>query len=118
MRVPECECPNCHKILDAASTPGTPDLQATPGDLSVCAYCGSFHEFDSDMKIVLFPDEKLFDIPDGLRLQMVRTRKAILQVCQAAEQAEQHPPQVEVVGMTQLPPEIAAILKDIFSRPD
>ena len=74
---PPSPCPRCNHEFDRA-TGVTDKEKPEPGDLSVCSRCAAFLQFNDDMTIALFPDEKLFDISDGARLMLTRARKAIL----------------------------------------
>jgi hypothetical protein len=46
---PDNFCPWCGKKLDAATGAGH-DESVTPGDISICAYCGEVMLFERDLK--------------------------------------------------------------------
>lgn len=71
-------CPSCDYPLDAATAPSDETIQPKPGDLSVCIACGAFATFTQDLNLQTFPDEKILDLPDEMRMELVRARKMVL----------------------------------------
>lgn len=52
VRVPENHCLNCkHVITAATSVTGMPDLMPTPGDVSICTYCGDIAVYAQDLTL-------------------------------------------------------------------
>jgi len=82
--IPRASCPNCSYQMDRctgisdedAPAPGDP----APGDLSVCAGCGTFLTFDDELRLQLFPDDQLIELPDETRLLLTRARSAITEM--------------------------------------
>ena len=66
---PESSCPNCGKVLDAATHPG--DAVPRPGDLTMCAVCGEFSEFGPDLGLLPLSKKSLEGI-DLVQLQAMR----------------------------------------------
>ena len=50
-------CPTCGAGFDAASAVDGKDVAPTPGDISVCLYCGEWLMFDDDTLPTLTPTE-------------------------------------------------------------
>lgn len=55
-------CPSCGHEVDV-STSVQEDAVPNPGDISLCAYCGSINMFSSDMALIELP-KVLFDTFD------------------------------------------------------
>lgn len=55
---PSRRCPKCSANLDAHAHP---DASPIKGDLSVCAYCFAYLQFDSELELVLIEG-----LPGGL----------------------------------------------------
>ena len=47
-RQPESSCPDCGKLLDAATNPETDDVPG-PGDFGICIDCQGLHVFTETM---------------------------------------------------------------------
>lgn len=43
------KCPQCSAELNAATVIEDPDLSASPGDFTVCFYCGEILRFDAQL---------------------------------------------------------------------
>lgn len=49
--LPKCACPYCGHELDAATAVTEEGAAPSPGDFSVCAYCGLVLVFRADLKV-------------------------------------------------------------------
>jgi hypothetical protein len=49
--LPAVKCPGCGKKLDAATHADDPGLKPSPGDYSICLYCGALHVFDETLRL-------------------------------------------------------------------
>ena len=72
-RVPQSDCLNCGKTLDAASLSPleTDDRRPSPGDVAVCLHCSHFHMFKDDMTLRAATPMELLELsndPDVLSL--------------------------------------------------
>ncbi|NIT58395.1 MAG: hypothetical protein GWN00_19865 [Aliifodinibius sp.] len=50
------QCPSCKAVVDgytSVNCEGTPE----PGDITICVYCNSILQFDSNMKMILASHE-------------------------------------------------------------
>lgn len=65
----ECKCPSCGGKLDAASCMSRPKGKPSPGDISVCLYCGQALQFTNDLGVAVLPDKELEALhPDARNL--------------------------------------------------
>lgn len=73
--LPKDNCPACTHKLDSHTHP-KPDSKAvpTPGDFSMCAYCFVFLRYDSELKLIYYPDELLLELPTDVRLELTNAR--------------------------------------------
>ena len=64
-------CPGCGAQLDGSTGVAfdRPDEVPTPsaGDVSVCAYCGVFLEYQKDLTVALLPPETFATLPKDQR---------------------------------------------------
>lgn len=70
-RVPEQICQSCGRSLTAVSTPGPEDPQPSPGDATVCLYCGHLMIFTDEMTLRLPNDQEIYELggrPDILNI--------------------------------------------------
>jgi hypothetical protein len=74
---PEARCPCCLKTLDGATSAGERKTPL-PGDFSVCVYCTSILQFNTDLTLRQITAETLAAIPPSLREQLERIRFAII----------------------------------------
>lgn len=49
--LPPCPCPHCGTEVDAATAAGAIGARPSPGDLTVCAYCGGLSEYLQNMTL-------------------------------------------------------------------
>lgn len=71
-------CPHCDHLLDAATelVDGT-EIGAgemTPGDCSVCFYCGGFLVKRFDLRLWVLSDEDFISLPLHMRSMLLRAR--------------------------------------------
>lgn len=61
MRLEENRCPNCDSLIDGVRelSSGEQDGTPSPGDVSICAYCGEVLEFDKNLKSIKVTDQAL-----------------------------------------------------------
>jgi len=50
-KVPESQCLSCGVTMDAASVWGSEAHTPSPGDITLCAYCGYIMAFDDEMRL-------------------------------------------------------------------
>lgn len=80
----ESGCPSCGKLLDAATGVGN-DSGPSPGDFSLCFYCGVFLRFNEDLSLHLmsftertsfkFNQPELYNALSGIRKEILQMRK-------------------------------------------
>lgn len=71
-------CPTCGKLLDGLTNPTGGSLDAQPGDISVCAYCGEVLIFDESLKLKLSTEEDLKDLDQEVKQTLKRVKEVIL----------------------------------------
>lgn len=52
-RLPECRCPWCHRLMDAATSANRnrPNAVPKPGDVSVCIHCAQVLIFQDNLTV-------------------------------------------------------------------
>jgi len=73
-RLPKCDCPICHHTIDAHTALEHEDATPSPGDMSLCGNCFVFLRYTDALQLEHFPDEFIFELPDEIRLVLVRAR--------------------------------------------
>lgn len=77
-------CPVCGKSMNAATPVAGEDgcdrVQPRPDDLTICAYCTAFLQFDAQMGLVLLNYEQIAELPADIRGALVRSRKILIRV--------------------------------------
>lgn len=68
-------CPTCGNKLDWIMNVMTDD-DPKPGDISLCARCGKFHQFTKDMQAKKLSNEELFALPKKTQITLVIMRVA------------------------------------------
>ena len=63
----ECRCLECHAILDLANSIHG-DARPTPGDISICFYCGNLSAFMEDGNLRELTSNEMHDIAGDERL--------------------------------------------------
>jgi hypothetical protein len=69
-------CVSCGKTLDAATLPEGEDAPS-PGDISLCLYCGHLMAYADDLELRNLTDEEMHEVagdPHILRMQRARGR--------------------------------------------
>lgn len=70
-RVPETLCLECGKPLDAA-TDVYGDDRPSPGDISLCVYCGNLSAYGDDLKLRPLSEDERIDVEDDVYLMRLR----------------------------------------------
>jgi hypothetical protein len=70
------DCPNCGATLDAATCVTSDTVQPSPGDLTLCIYCGHLMAFGDDLSFRKLTDSEAAGIdPRTLAVQrFIRAR--------------------------------------------
>jgi hypothetical protein len=77
-RTPESICPSCGKIFDAA-TDIISGEGPSPGDITICLYCGHVMAFNDDMTIRELTSEEMHAVAGDPRvLAIQKARKEAL----------------------------------------
>lgn len=63
-------CPHCGCSLNAASNQN--DETPEPGDLTLCAKCRNWIEFNDDMKLIKTTDEHINEIDKSDKIELKR----------------------------------------------
>lgn len=69
-------CPSCHEEVEM-STSIDSDAVPKPGDISLCAYCGSVNMFSDDMALIELP-KVLFDTFDEETQNMILVAQQVI----------------------------------------
>ncbi|QIG76932.1 hypothetical protein EVC30_103 [Rhizobium phage RHph_Y1_11] len=64
-------CPHCKVGLDAA-TEVSSGRGPGPGDVTICAYCGGFSQYDDNMILVELTTDQLVDLDAGTRATLLK----------------------------------------------
>ena len=73
-RTDEQFCPYCGHLIDAHSTKdGTP----SPGDISICFYCGEVMIFSKYLSLIKCTDKDYFDMDSDTLQEIKRIQKEI-----------------------------------------
>lgn len=75
-QLPADGCPNCGHSLDAA-TSLKGNHRPQPGDVSVCAYCGTILKFDDELRMQVIDPEHLARLPEQQQRELARVRAAV-----------------------------------------
>ncbi len=70
------DCPKCGHMFDACSGIDH-DHGPKPEDLTLCINCGAYLRFDTELRLLVFPEAQLLDLKDETRLLLARARNAI-----------------------------------------
>ncbi|PMS91920.1 hypothetical protein C1T06_22765 [Vibrio parahaemolyticus] len=71
----ESSCPSCNHDLDGAAGAGNP----TPGDYAVCAYCGEFLVFGSQMQLKALSMYGFVGLDLDIRKKLIAARKSLFE---------------------------------------
>lgn len=92
VQVKECKCPECGKLLDAAtgiqsqpeiSISMTNSFAPVPGDFSVCIQCGTILRFNEKMQLII-PDS--LDELDPEQIKYLQNMSNLIKLLDAYEQ--------------------------------
>lgn len=77
-RLPETTCLGCGKSADAVSAPMDDDATPSPGDVTICIYCGYLMAFADDLSYRGLTEEEMdeLDLFEISRIQ--RARKKVM----------------------------------------
>lgn len=77
--LPECLCPCCSKVLDAATAVDPKDVsRPQAGDYSVCFGCGSFLRFQPDGRLRLLTMTEMALLDDDSRNELMKVRRSVV----------------------------------------
>jgi hypothetical protein len=62
VRVSKCQCPQCGKQLDAASSVDGVTAIPKKGDISLCFYCGEILEYDENCVLTYITQEVIDEL--------------------------------------------------------
>jgi hypothetical protein len=73
--MPGCNCLNCGKHLDGASAIND-DGMPSPGDITLCIYCGHIMAFADDLSFRELNDEEMHEVAGDKRIIAVQWARA------------------------------------------
>jgi len=76
-QTPPMECPECLKMMEAATSVGGVDDPA-PGDLSLCIYCGAPLKFGDKLELLRLTDDDMKALGEDERRQVLLAQKVVL----------------------------------------
>lgn len=77
--VPTSKCPKCGRDHDGAmSASPTHRAAPEPGDLGICAYCGTVNQYDASLQLVIVKREELEQLPRSTQRRLAAARRLIL----------------------------------------
>ena len=71
-RLAPCPCPHCGKVLDAAS-PADGAASPSPGDATLCIYCGEWCVFNDELKLEKPSDDAYVEIGTNPECRRIRS---------------------------------------------
>lgn len=75
-KVPDDVCPTCEHKIDAA-TPANGVSIPSPGDITICCYCGEFLTYDESMKHLKLSVEDFVELDLDTRNMLSKARQSI-----------------------------------------
>ncbi|HHY0551894.1 TPA: hypothetical protein ACVU5P_004213 [Vibrio parahaemolyticus] len=75
-KVVKSSCPSCNHDLDGAAGTKTPN----PGDYSVCAYCGEFLVFGSQMELNKLSMDDFVELDLDTRKKLITARNSLISI--------------------------------------
>lgn len=78
-RIPEGECLQCGKKMDAASNLADDALVPEPGDVTLCIHCGYIMAFADDLTFRAVTEEEIKEIPLDEISRFQRARKVVME---------------------------------------
>jgi hypothetical protein len=88
-KLPHQRCPACAATLSAITDVMGREI-ARPGDLSMCAYCGSFLRLGNNRRVRVLSLEEVSQLSDPQRIALQRMRRVVDEV--QAERKNRVPP--------------------------
>ena len=70
-RLPGCACINCHKLVDGATSVDR-EQSPTPGDMTVCVYCGHLMAFDDNLMLRELTDAEIVECAGDPRILLAQ----------------------------------------------
>lgn len=70
-------CPVCKNPLDSAAPVDGVFARPGEGDAIICVLCTSFLAFGEGLKLRAMTDSDVADLPDDIRIQLQRARRAL-----------------------------------------
>lgn len=74
--LPEVRCSACGNKLNAATHVGPDDPRPTPGDASLCLYCGHLSVFADDLTLRPLTDAEMYEAAGDPRILKVQRLRA------------------------------------------
>lgn len=84
--VPMQRCPNCNEEMGAVTYLGPGDPMPEPGNLTICAECGTLLEFGEGLNVVL---RDIKSLPEDLQLT-IRMAQVMLRMIKAKRTTVRH----------------------------
>jgi hypothetical protein len=78
-------CPSCNAPGDGATNLDSENVEPEAGDFSICAYCATVLEFDENLKSQVYPLEKLLELPDETRMDIMRHHRVVTRIIEGKE---------------------------------
>lgn len=66
--LPGCECLSCHKTVDC----GTGSQRPSPGDITVCFYCGHIMAFNDAMTLRGLTSQEMYDVAGNAQILAIQ----------------------------------------------
>jgi hypothetical protein len=76
-RTPECNCPKCGTLIDAASSMRGDEIPVE-GDVSICNVCAARLVFNEDLTVRLMTQEEYYAMPMEAKNEMAKITIAII----------------------------------------
>jgi len=76
VRVPGATCLNCGKVTDGATAVGVEGVVLpSPGDLTVCLYCGHLMAFDETLQFRELTEDEMVEVAGDERIVAINSMR-------------------------------------------
>lgn len=70
-------CPNCKSVLNTCTGVNS-DQNPSPGDITICFYCGSVLKFNDDMTLLELTTEDYVTMPKDALFEIIMVQQQII----------------------------------------
>ncbi len=78
--LPGLLCPACRRLNDQAEAADFSNAKPSPGDLSVCIYCGEFATYTEGLRLKLLTEDDFSRLPHANKLELLHAKKFVFKI--------------------------------------